>query len=110
MLSSAKLKRYEMIGEISEIGHQYTAEHMPGKKFNDVQKKMIADGYVATRRIQDRKSKKTTVTMTKGNHEDRSMFLITFNWDVGSCGVMVPGTIVSASWVPPLKPEPYEVK
>ncbi len=93
-----------------EYGYRLQAERMVGKMFNHVLASLESKGYVAGRRIANRAENTTTVTITKGSHEVRSMFKVTFSWDPGSCGISVPGKIVACSWIRPLKVAPNEVR
>lgn len=93
-----------------EYGYRLQAERMVGKRFNTALEFLESKGYVAGRRVPNRAENTTTVTVTKGSHETRSMFKVTFAWEPGSCGISVPGRIVSCTWIRPLKVAPNEVR
>ena len=89
---------------------QRIADNMVGKEFAAETTKLIDKGYRLGKITTDRASGQSTVLITKGSHETRLQYKITFNWKEPYPGMNVPHVILACQWNPPLRPAPFEVR
>lgn len=71
-------------------------ERMPGRRFPDVEREMLDDGFTRGRLIRDRANGNGNLMMTRGSHELSDAIKITFSWEMDHYGIGKPGPVVSA--------------
>lgn len=96
--------------ELMDLGCQKAAESMIGQDFHTMLMDMRMRGYIGGKIIRNRKERTGTVTITKGHHENRLQYLVTFNWRERTRGIMEPDKVIACKWIKPLRPEPFEVR
>lgn len=98
------------VDEAVDLGCERSAEQMVGQDFTALLARMKAKGYHDGRVIRNRKEGTATVFITKGSHETRLQYKVTFNWREKSSGMMEPDKVIECKWIKPLRPEPFEVR
>ena len=98
------------VEEAIDLGCARAAESMVGKDFQSLMAKMKSNGYHDGKVVSNRKEGTSTVFVTKGSHETRLQYKITFNWREKCPGMLVLDQVVACKWIEPLRPEPFEVR
>ena len=74
-------------------------EMMRGRPFPEVERELVADGYVKGKVVKDRTSGGAKVRFSKGHHEDAIVLDVTHAWDVDHYGIGKPGKVISGTVV-----------
>lgn len=96
--------------ELIDLGYKRSAAQMVGQDFQALLLDMQSRGYSGGKIVSNRKDGTGTVTITKGHHESRMQYVVTFNWRERIRGIKEPDKVISSKWIKPLRPEPFEVR